>query len=49
MLELASTSHWTDVFAIAGFLVFLAWGFSASVRLGVAMRRGTALVPQTVA
>ena len=49
LLELTSTSHWSDTVAIAGFLAFLAWGFAASVMLVVALRRGTALVPQTVA
>ena len=49
LIELTSTSHWSDTVAIAGFLAFLAWGFAASVMLVVALRRGTALVPQTVA
>ena len=47
--QLTSTSHWSDTVAIAGFLAFLAWGFAASVMLVVALRRGTALVPEPVA
>ena len=46
LIELASTTHWSDVVAIAGFLVFVAWVFAASVMLAGAMRRGSALVPQ---
>jgi hypothetical protein len=49
LIELASTSPWSDTAAIAGFLAFLAWAFAASVMLVVAMRRDTALVPQTAA
>jgi hypothetical protein len=49
LIELASTSRWSDVVAIAGFLVFLAWVFAASVMLVVATRRGTTLTLQTVA
>ena len=49
LIELASTSHWSDVVSIAGFLVFLAWVFAVSVMLVVRVRRGTAFVPQTVA
>jgi len=46
VIELASNSHWSDVVSIAGFLAFLAWIFSASVMLVVAMRREAALLTQ---
>lgn len=49
VIELASNSHWSDVVSIAGFLAFLAWVFSASVMLVVAMRRGTTPLPQATA
>ena len=49
LIELASTSHWSDLVSIAGFLAFLGWVFAASVMLVLAVRRGTALVPQPVA
>jgi hypothetical protein len=39
LIELASTSHWSDVVAIGGFLAFLAWVFAASAMLVVTMRR----------
>jgi hypothetical protein len=37
-IKLASTSHWSDVVAIGGFLAFLAWVLAASVMLVVTMR-----------
>jgi hypothetical protein len=49
LIELASTSHWSDVVAIAGFLAFLAWVLAASVMLVVATRRDAALLPQEAA
>ena len=49
VVKIASTSHWSDVVAIAGFLTFLAWVFIASTLMVVEMRRGTALVPQAAA
>jgi len=48
LIELASSSRWSDVVSIAGFLAFLGWVFTASAMLVVATRRGTALVPHEV-
>jgi hypothetical protein len=47
LIELASKSHWSDVVAIAGFLVFLAWVFIASAALVANMRRGSVRAPRT--
>jgi hypothetical protein len=41
LIELASTSHWSDVVAIGGFLAFLVWVFTASVMLVATMWRGS--------
>lgn len=37
LVEVASTTEWSDAVAIAGFLVFLAWVFVASVVLAAAL------------
>jgi hypothetical protein len=39
LIEIASSSHWSDTVAIAGLLTFLAWVFVASVALVAATRR----------
>ena len=47
LIELASSSDWSDVVSIIGFLGFLGWVFAASIALAVSNQRGTLLVPQT--
>jgi hypothetical protein len=49
LIELASSSDWSDAVSIAGFLAFLGWVFAASVMLVATRRRAVALVPQTAA
>ena len=49
LIELASSSDWSDAVSTAGFLAFLAWVFAASMALVATRRRGAALVPQTAA
>jgi hypothetical protein len=49
LIELASSSDWSDAVSTAGFLAFLAWVFAASMMLVATRRRGVALVPQTAA
>jgi hypothetical protein len=45
LVEVASTTGWSDAVAVAGFLVFLAWAFLASVLLTAALARRPAPVP----
>jgi hypothetical protein len=45
LVEVASTTGWSDAVAVAGFLVFLAWVFVASVLLTAAVARRPAPAP----
>jgi hypothetical protein len=45
LVEVASTTGWSDAVAVAGFLVFLAWVFVASVLLTAALARRPAPLP----
>jgi hypothetical protein len=49
LIELASTSHWSDVVAIGGFLTFLVWTFAISVMLVVTMWRAATAPSSTAA
>jgi hypothetical protein len=46
LIELASSTQWSDAVSTAGFLAFLGWVFASSVALAVAPQRRTHLVPQ---
>jgi hypothetical protein len=48
LVEVGSTTGWSDAVAIAGFLVFLAWVFLAGVLLTAALARRQAPVPAAV-
>jgi hypothetical protein len=49
LIELASTSQWSDAVAIAGFLTFLAWVFAESVMLMLALRTSPTSVAHAAA